>query len=507
MVFLCLVAGSIGTAALAQTSGGVLVLAQSANPPSLDAMTSSSESARNINENIYETLVTIDEDVNPIPMLAKSINVSDDLLTYVFPLRQGVLFHNGKEMTAVDVKASLERFRRLGAAHGLLDKVKKIAITGKYEVTFHMSEATPTFIEGFSSPRAPAVIIPAEEAVKPADEIQIIGTGPYKFVEYRPDDHVTLEKFEDYVPNRDFEGPSGFGGNKTAFLDGAIFRIIPEAGARVAALEAAEVQWADQIPVPSAKRLKSVDGIDVYEVRRWAFLTLVLNWNLAPTDDVNFRRAVLYAIEPEEVMAIATEGFYNLDHGWQYPGRTYAAGDIGKEIYETAHIDQAKKFLTQSDYDGEEFLILTDPNYAEHSRAAVVLSGQLKAIGINAVIRQLDWASVLKIRLSNEGWNGWVLMQGLEPFLGPYGVASKMAGTQTQMRGNATVLDEGYQRLITGKTVADRQKAFADIQTSIYDVVPQIKIGDVGRMQAASSRLKGYIPFRAPRLNDIWLED
>jgi peptide/nickel transport system substrate-binding protein len=136
-----------------------------------------------------------------------------------------------------------------------------------------------------------------------------------------------------------------------------------------------------------------------------------------------------------------------------------------------------------------------------------VLSGQLKAIGINAVIRQLDWASVLKIRLSNEGWNGWDLMQGLEPCLGPYCVASKMAGTQTQMRGNATVLDEGYQRLITGKTVADRQKAFADIHTSIYDVVPQIKIGDVGRMQAASSRLKVYIPFRAPRLNDIWLED
>ncbi|SMC39855.1 ABC transporter substrate-binding protein [Primorskyibacter flagellatus] len=502
-----LVLGIAASPVVGQVEGGELVLAQSANPPSLDAMTSSSETARNINMNIYEPLVAIDENVNPIPMLAKSIEPSEDLLTYVFPLRQGVLFHNGKEMTAEDVKASLERYREVGATRGMLDKVKEIEITGDYEVTFHMSEATPTFIEGFSSPRAPAVIIPAEEAAKPANEIEIIGTGPFKFVEFVPDDHVTLEKFADYVPNEDFDGPTGFGGKKTAYLDSAVYRIIPEAGARIAALEAGEVQWADQIPVPAAKRMSADENLNVYEARQWAFMTFIMNWNLPPTDDVNFRRAVLYAIEPEEVMAIATEGFYDLNHGWQYPGRTYNAGDIGKEIYESAHIDKAKEFLAMSDYDGEEFLILTDPNYAEHSRAAVVLAEQLKPIGINAVVKQLDWATVLKIRLTDEGWNGWTLMQGLEPFLGPYGIAAKMRGDQTHMRGTADVFEESYNRLITGKTVEDRQKAFAEIQTAIYDLVPQIKIGDVGRMQAGSARLKGFKPFRAPRLNDIWLED
>ena len=499
--------GFAATSGSAQVAGGELVLAQSANPPSLDAMTSSSESARNINMNIFEALVAIDENVDPIPMLAKSIEASDDLLTYVFPLREGVLFHNGKEMTAEDVKASLERYREMGATRGMLDKVKEIEITGPYEVTFHMSEATPTFIEGFSSPRAPAVIIPAEEAAKPANEIEIIGTGPFRFVEFVPDDHVTLERFDGYVPNEDFQGATGFGGKKTAYLDRAIYRIIPEAGARVAALEAGEVQWADQIPVPAAKRMMSDETLNVYEARQWAFMTFIMNWNLPPTDDVNFRRAVLYAIEPEEVMAIATEGFYDLNHGWQYPGRTYNAGDIGKEIYETAHPDKAREFLAQSDYAGEEFLILTDPNYAEHSRAAVVLAGQLNAIGINAVVKQHDWATVLKIRHSDEGWNGWTLMQGLEPFLGPYGMAAKMTGDKTHMRGTDPVFDEAYDRLITGKTVQDRQQAFKDIQTAIYDLVPQIKLGDVGRMQAGSARLKGFRPFRAPRLNDIWLED
>lgn len=489
-----------------QTEGGELVLAQGANPPSLDAMTSSSESARNINMNIFESLVTIDENVNPIPMLAKSIEPSDDLMTYVFPLREGVKFHNGDEMTAADVKASLERYREFGATRGMLDKVADIEVTGDYEITFRMSEATPTFIEGFASPRAPAVIIPEEEAGKGANEIEIIGTGPYRFVEYVPDSHVTLEKFADYSANEDFDGPTGFGGKKTAYIDTATYRIIPEAGARIAALEAGEVQWADQLPVPAAKRLMSDPDITVFEARQWAFLTLIMNWKLAPTDDVNFRRAVLHAIEPEEVMAIATEGFYDLNHGWQYPDRTYNAGDIGAEIYQAAHTDKAKEFLAQSDYDGEEFLILTDPNYGEHSRAAVVIAEQLKAIGINAVVKQLDWATVLKIRLTDEGWNGWTLMQGLEPFLGPYGIAAKMTGDQPHQRGTDPVLDDAYNRLITGATVEDRQQAFADIQTAVYDLVPQIKIGDVGRMQAGSASLKGFKPFRAPRLNDIWLE-
>lgn len=506
---LCAVAAFAGLAAApvqGQTEGGELVLAQGANPPSMDAMTSSSESARNINMNIFESLVTIDENVNPIPMLAKSIEASDDLMTYVFPLREGVKFHNGDEMTAADVKASLERYREFGATRGMLDQVADIEVTGDYEITFHMSEATPTFIEGFASPRAPAVIIPEEEAAKGANEIEVIGTGPYKFVEYVPDSHVTLEKFADYSANEDFDGPTGFGGNKTAYLDKATFRVIPEAGARIAALEAGEVQWADQLPVPAAKRLMSDPEIAVFEARQWAFLTLIMNWKLAPTDDVNFRRAVLYAIEPEEVMAIATEGFYDLNHGWQYPDRTYNAGDIGKEIYETADLEKAKEFLSQSDYDGEEFLILTDPNYGEHSRSAVVIAEQLKAIGINAVVKQLDWATVLKIRLTDEDWNGWTLMQGLEPFLGPYGIAAKMTGDEPHQRGTDPVLDEAYNRLIVGATVEDRQQAFADIQTAVYDLVPQIKIGDVGRMQAGSASLKGFKPFRAPRLNDIWLE-
>lgn len=489
----------------AQTMGGEMILAQSSNPPSLDAMTTSSEASRNINLNIYETLVAVDENVNAVPMLAESWSVSDDGLTYVFTLRKGVLFHNGKEMTSEDVVASLERYREHGATRNKLVDVASIEATGPYEVTLTLNEASPPFIENFASARAPAVIIPAEEAGKAPDEIEIIGTGPYKFVEYVPDSHVTLERFDDYSQDMDHEGPTGFAGKKTPYLDRVTFRIIPEAGARIAALEAGEIHWADQIPVPAALRMRENEDLEVYEARQWAFLTLILNWKLPPTDDVNFRRAVMNAIDPEEVMAIATEGFYDLNHGWQYPNYLYYPGDIGKEAY-MQDLDAARAALAASDYDGEEFVILTDPNYGEHNRAAVVIAGQLEDIGINAVVRQLDWPTVLQVRLTDEGWNGWTLMQGVEPFLGPYGFSSLMTGERPHQREEHPRLTAAYQDLITGETVEARQAAFAELQKAMYDLVPQIKLGDVGRMQAGRAVVEGFVPFRAPRVYDVWLE-
>src|SRR5690606_36023330 len=98
------------------------------------------------------------------------------------------------------------------------------------------------------SPRAPAVIIPAEEAAKPANETDVIGTGPYKYVEYVPDSHVKLERFDGYTADESHDDIDGFGGKKTAYLDTVTFRVISEPGAAVAALEASEVHLLEQIP-------------------------------------------------------------------------------------------------------------------------------------------------------------------------------------------------------------------------------------------------------------------
>jgi peptide/nickel transport system substrate-binding protein len=501
-----LAAPLIEMGALAQVKGGDVVVVQGSNPPSLDAMTTSSQASRNINMNIYETLYGFSDAITPIPILAEGVEISDDGLTYVFTLRKGVKFHNGKEMTAKDVKASLERYRKVGATGNLLEPVESIEITGDHEVTFRMKKATPTFLEAFSSPRAPAVIIPEEDGAAEAGKTSLIGTGPYKFVEYVPDSHVKLERFDDYTADTRYPGADGFGGRKTAWFDTVTFRVIPEPGAQVAALEAGEVHVAEQIPMPSAARLKSDPNIALYENMPWAFTTFIFNMNVPPSDNVKFREAVQVALNMEEIMGISSEGLFALNHGWQYPGSTYDAGDIGKEFYNLGDAARAKALLKEAGYKGEPFSILTDTQIPQHGKAAVVIAEQLNKVGINAVINQVDWPTALKIRLEDTGWNGWTLQMGIEPYLGPVGVIATLTGKRPHFVKNDPELEALYQELISGPTVEARQATFRKIQQRLYEFFGIIKVGDAGLMQAARSNVKGFKPFRFTRMYDVWFE-
>lgn len=152
----------------AQKRGGELVYLQQSTPRSLDAITSTEQAVRNVTMHLYEMLVTRDEGGNPIPDLASKVEESADGLTYTFTLRQGVKFHNGKEMTSEDAKASVERYGRFGFDRADFAKVTAVAAPSKYVLTITLSERVPSFIEQLSSPRAPMVVIPSEEAAKDA---------------------------------------------------------------------------------------------------------------------------------------------------------------------------------------------------------------------------------------------------------------------------------------------------------------------------------------------------
>jgi peptide/nickel transport system substrate-binding protein len=479
------------------------IYVQGSNPPSLDAMSTSSQASRNINMNIYETLYGFDEHQKPIPILAEGVTVSADGLTYRFTLRKGVKFHNMQEMTAKDVKASLERYRKVGATSNLLEPVKSIEITGDHEVTLIMDKDTPTFLESFCSPRAPAVIIPASDGEAAAGKTSLVGTGPYKYVEYVPDSHVKLVKFPEYSQDTRMAGMDGFGGRKTAYLDTVTFRIMPELGAQVAALETGEVQGVEIVAVPASKRLEHNKDVTVYKNMPWAMLTLIMNVNEAPTDNPKFREAVQVALNMEEIMALATTGFYQLDPDWQYKGTPYYGGDIGKSFYNQHDVKRAKALLKEAGYKGEKYTILTDSNYPEHNKSAVVIAANLKAVGINAVINQVDWPTALKIRLQPTGWNGWTLMMGIEPYVGPVALAATLTGKQPHFVKNDPEIDRLYQQLITGKTVAARKATFDAFQKRLYSFFGIIKLGNTGLIQATRANVEGFKPFRFPRLYDV----
>ncbi len=267
----------LGVPAQAQKRGGDVIVGTISAPPLTDAQASSAEVSRNISLHWIETLYARDENGNPIPDLAQKTDISPDGKTYTFTLRQGVQFHNGQEMTAQDVKASLERYGKVGGSAAMMKPVDSITAVSKYVVRVALKQPVPGFIDQLSSPRAPVGIMPASEGDKERNKINHIGTGPYQFVEFKPDSHVLLKRFDGYTANASFTKRDGFGGKKTAYFDTVTFRHIPEGGARDAALETGEIQAVDMLPPPTADRLKGNRNVKIYPVMPWAFQTIIIN--------------------------------------------------------------------------------------------------------------------------------------------------------------------------------------------------------------------------------------
>ena len=211
-------------------TGGEFVFGQEANVNSLDQPASSTISTRNIAMNIFETLMTRDENNNPITDLAESYAESPDRLTYTFKLRQGVKFHNGKPMTSADVLASFDRYNKVGLERGMFKNVAGWDAPDASTFVIRMKQAQPTFIEQISSFSVPIVIIPAELKDDPAMQLHVIGTGPWQLVDFTPGSQVKLKRYDGYAPNTKYEERTGFGGYKQACFDTVVFRIVTEVG-------------------------------------------------------------------------------------------------------------------------------------------------------------------------------------------------------------------------------------------------------------------------------------
>jgi peptide/nickel transport system substrate-binding protein len=495
-----LMAGS-GTAH-AQKRGGDVIVAMTQAPPSIDAQITSAQVARNVNLHIYETLYARDENAKPVPELAEGVKISDDGKTYVFPIRQGVKFHNGKELGAEDVVASLERYRKLGASPTLLATVDTIKATGPLEVTITLKAAQSTFLDNLSSPRAPIAIYPAEEAAKPANQINYIGTGPFKFVEYKPDSHVKIARFDGYVPNPKATGRDGLAGKKEVFIDSVTWRFMPEAGARSAAFEAGEVHLVETIDGPTAKRLEANKNNVVYKALPFSFQVIKFNHAQPPGNDVNFRRAVMTALDMEEIMAIAFPDIYQLDGAWLYPKAAFHM-DPG-EAYNKADLTAAKALLGKSAYKGEKLTFMVD-NIRPNIDTATVVQQRLKEIGINVELSVADWPTVSKIGFTDEGWNFWAHGFGIEPYEGPASVMAPWVNGLSQRKKDEKI-DSLAAALNAEMDEGKRKQIFAEFQKHMYDDAVAIKAGNYGLFQVATAKLKNFTPYRIPRMWGVTLE-
>jgi peptide/nickel transport system substrate-binding protein len=486
------------TCALAQ--GGTLTYANPSGPSTLDPYMAGAVVEMEVVNQIYEGLVTLDEAYNPRLMLAEKLEIDRDARVFTFKLRQNVKFHNGQSMTSTDVIASFERYAAISPNATILSGATFIAVDS-YTFVVKFEQSNPTFIMALSTPLYPVMILPADQKSKPGREAETIGTGPFRVEEWRKDDHLILAKFDGYSPDMRDSGPDGFGGRKTVLLSKVRYNFVPEANARVAALQSGSADVISGIPPELAARFAGNRGITKQETFPWAQAAFFMQTQNAPTNNVLVRRAIQAVVNVDDIMG-ATGQLARRNPSLIYTTSPYYDERTAAPYYGNSNIEKAKALLQEAGYKGERILLLTNSNYPAMRDAILVLSELMKTAGLNAEVQVLDWVTNSNnIQRGTGGWNVSTTTFTPAPLLGPQQWRNQLYNF-AQIRGDAE-LDKAYSRFMSSLDVNERKAAWADIEHRLLDQAYFVKIADYGAVNAYGARVKGLRPWFLLRFSDV----
>jgi peptide/nickel transport system substrate-binding protein len=259
------------------------------------------------------------------------------------------------------------------------------------------------------------------------------------------------------------------------------------------------------VPAKSQATLKSNANIVLKPLQNFWVQIAIPNLSQPPTDNLKVRQAIQAALDMEEIMEIATDGAYTLQPGLQYPGNPYYVTNGGK-LYNVKDPKRAAALLKEAGYKGEELVIITNSSYQSMYKAAQVAAEQLKAVGFKVRVDVFDWATAIARRRDKEAWNFWFTGQGTGPSVGPFTALKDVVTPQLNQVVPDPVLDKLFAEMVSGETFDARKATFAKFQERVYDQVHFLKFGDLIRKQAARANVKGFQPYRIPRMWNVWIE-
>jgi peptide/nickel transport system substrate-binding protein len=486
--------------------GGTLTIGIGADIVGADPHASSAAITAVVLNHVFEPLVGYGENLDLVPVLAERWEVSPDSKSFTFYLRRGRLFHNGREMVAEDVKYSLERIKdpKTGnARRSAFDSVESIEVIDKYTVRFQLNKPDSTFLSALAY-TTPIIAIVPREAVETQGGVmkQPVGTGPYKFVEWKPDRYVLLERFEQYQPQG---GPmNGYGGARHPYLDKIKFVPIPEESVATMALLNKEIDFLQHVPFKDIEKFRkeyAARGIVTDEVEGLSWYGLFLGADKPITKEVKFRQAVAYAIDRNVVSQAATRGNATVNSSFVSTQSVYYTPAHAK--WYPKDVEKAKQLLRESGYQGQEIPLLTTKRYALMYDQAVAFQAELAAAGIKTKLEVLDWPVLLE-RMYKGNYQ-----------LISFGVSGKPDPTLAYMEVKYAGFEEQFPRL---KAIRDqaaatlnveaRKKLFEEAHGVIYQGVPAVICYYYNHFSAYWNYVKGFkiISTTQPRFWNVWLD-
>ena len=382
IVIAVLVGGGFSAAPAAPVTGSTLTLALFADPVSLDPHRSNDGPSNMMWHQIFNTLVDRDEKGNIIPALATKWQRIGDR-TWRFDLRQGVKFHDGTEMTAEDVKFSLERLinpaTRSPAAF-LLTVLDRVDVESRYQVRLILKNPFAPLL--FHLMHKPTSIVPAAAVRASADEFarRPIGTGPYKFASYTRGDRLELTRNADY-----------WGGAPK--LERIVVRIVPDASTAIAELESGGVAGVFNVPPHEVARLQRNRSLAVQVVPSHRITALVLNVDRPPFNDRRVRQAASYAIDRKATLTAAEAGLGVVASSALSP---LIFGHNDKLAPYPRDIAKARQLLSEAGHPNGLKTEMLVWNLPATIKLAEVTQAQLREAGIDVSLKVTEFGAALR---------------------------------------------------------------------------------------------------------------
>lgn len=468
--------------------GGEFNIAWSAQPPTLDPLMTTANSSRDIARNFLEPLLTMDNEGEVHPVLAEDYEISDDGMQLTITLREGVSFHDGSTMEAEDVVASLERWidvTNVGQnyfSEATVDSLEEGAVTLSFP---EQMWAAPLLLADQSQM---PFIMPADVVeAAPAEGVQEpVGTGPYEFTEWITDQHVRIDRFEDYAPPSGMS--TGDAGPREAGVETIYYHFISDPSTRLTGIQTGEYDAAD-VPWDNAEILQDENDVNL-TIGDYGLSFAIFNKSEGIMADPNMRRAVLAAIEPEQNMqsAFSSDEFYGLEGALAPEGTAWHVDSTADELRLGQDLDEAEELLEAADYDGEEIRILTTREYDHTYNAAVVLQEQLEQAGMNTDLNVMDWATYLEYREDPANWDiantndQWRAIPATWSFLLP----TYAGWTESEE------IDEAIQGLVYSADEEDALSAMEELQQATDEYLPIAIFGNLRPVMAVRSDFEGH---------------
>lgn len=439
----------------------------------------------------YEGLYEFDKNLKIQPKLATEYSVSPDGLVYTFKLRSGVKFHDGTDFDANAVKVTFDRVSNPEnklARYTQFNRVAKTEVVDSQTVRITLKEPFSAFINAMAHPSA--MIISPAALQKYGKEIgqNPVGTGPFKFVEWKPSEYMKVAKFDGYW-NKGYPK-----------VDTLTFRTVPDNNTRAAVMQTGEAQFAFPIPYEQIAVLEKNPKLDVIDDSQSIMARyLSMNTQVKPFSDVRVREAINYAINKQALAKVAFSGYATPLAGVVPMGVDYAV-KMAPWPYDPK---KAKELLAQAGYpNGFETTLWSAYNDGTSVKVVQFLQQQLSQVGIKTSIEILESGQRVqrvnqvqkpedaKVRIYYAGWSSstgeadWAL----RPLLSTPAFPPVM--NNTAYYSNPKV-DANIMRALTVSNRDEKAALYKEAQEQIWKDAPWAFLVTANNVYVRSKNLSG----------------